>query len=470
MISLIATLAAALALSPGTAQAQFQLGLQGVPASSTAGYLAQTTVNGSVARINVGWATVAGDTATEPAGFDTSNPADPHYRWTTVDAAVRRAAQYHLQVLLMLFDAPAWAEGPGLPVGNPQLGPGSWRPNPILYGQFVRAAAERYDGQFPDPLHAGASLPRVKDFEIWNEPNLWRYVAGPDTVGQFRSLLSAGYKAVKAVHPDNKVVLGGLAPISPQLQFSSHPLTFAAQLLCLRHAGKRYVRTAHCQKVSFDAFGIHPYTLAATPTKPAENPNDILVADTWKVRALVRAAERLHTINSGPHPIWNTEWSWFTNPPQPLYGDPPSVAARYVAYSLYAMWRAGVSVVVWQGLIDTSGGPNPGGSLETSAGAPKQTLFAFAFPFVASVGRGRGYGWGRAPFRHKVKVFVQHQVKGKWRRVATAHTDGYGMFQVRFKAHGNGTYRALVAHGGPTSLPYYSAKIPPKRTHPYAFG
>jgi hypothetical protein len=40
---------------------------------------------------------------------------------------------------------------------------------------------------------------------------------------------------------------------------------------------------------------------------------------------------------------------------------------------------------------------------------------------------------------------------------------------VHFKARGNGTYRAQVAKGG-YSLPYYSAKIPPKRTHDYTYG
>jgi hypothetical protein len=97
-------------------------------------------------------------------------------------------------------------------------------------------------------------------------------------------------------------------------------------------------------------------------------------------------------------------------------------------------------------------------------------MTAFSFPFIASVGRDhKGYGWGKAPVRQKVTVFVQHLMKGKWHQVAKARTDGYGVFQVHFKARGNGTYRAQVAKSG-SSLPYYSAKIPPKRTHDYNYG
>jgi hypothetical protein len=145
------------------------------------------------------------------------------------------------------------------------------------------------------------------------------------------------------------------------------------------------------------------------------------------------------------------------------------VAARYVAYSMYEFWKDGVTLVLWQTLADVIGGPNPGGGLETNAGAPKPTMAAFAFPFLASVKSGRGYAWGRAPNAGRAKVFVEHQVKGKWRRVASTRTDRWGIFQVHFKARGNGTYRAKVSHGS-TSPSYFSARIPARRTHPYTFG
>jgi hypothetical protein len=481
LIALVAAVGA-LALLPAAAQAKFQLGLQDTTldgtlstAVSEPGYQALSRTSGNVVRVNVAWYVVAGGGPTMAAGFDLSNPSDPHYNWAAVDNAVRRATAHHLQVMLMLFRAPRWAQGPGAPSPTSSaglnLGPGAWKPNPTMYRQFVSAVAQRYSGTFPDPKNPGANLPDVKDYEIWNEENLWRYVAGPNTVGQFRNLLSAGYNAVKGVDRSDQVVLGGLAPISPQGIYSTHPLTFAEQLFCVKPKGNHYVRTCK-EKVRFDEFAAHPYTLAGTPTKPAFNRNDLLIADAWKLRGLLRAAEKLHTINSGPHPLWNTEWAWFTNPPNATYGDSPHTAARYVAYSMYLMWKAGFSMVIWQTLADTgvvANGSANGGGLETQANVPKPQMTAFGFPLIASVTRKGGYAWGRAPMRRKVTVFVQHLVKGKWKRVAKTKTDGWGVFQVRFKAGGNGTYRAQAA-GGATSLPYFSAKIPAKRTHAFNFG
>jgi hypothetical protein len=274
---------------------------------------------------------------------------------------------------------------------------------------------------------------------------------------------------VKSVHRDNAGILGGLAPIAPAGVYSAHPLSFIRQVLCVRQVRSHYARVSGCPRTNFDGVGVHPYNLAATPTKPAVSHNDLLVHDVYKLRSVIRAAARLHTINSGRHPIWNTEWSWFTNPPQAQYGDPVGAAARYVANSMYQFWKDGVSVVIWQVLADVTGGPNPGGGLESGVGVPKLTMTAFGFPFIASVQHRKGYGWGRAPVRHRVTVYVQHLSHGKWRQVARARTDGYGVFQVHFRARGNGTYRAQVARGG-FSVPYFSARIPARRTHPYAFG
>ncbi len=181
------------------------------------------------------------------------------------------------------------------------------------------------------------------------------------------------------------------------------------------------------------------------------------------------AAKKLHTVSRGAHPLWVTEWSWFTNPPQTLYGNPLSDSARYVAESMYTFWKAGVSLVIWQALMDNPQSASTGGGLEDSNGVPKPTMTAFGFPFYASVKGRKGYAWGRTPLRHASKVFVERAVKGQWRRVATVKTDSYGVFQAHFKARGNATYRAQVAPG-PVSLPYFSAKIPPRRTSAYNFG
>ncbi len=470
--SIVVLLAAffALAVSPVHAQAQFQMGLQdpgfeadGTAAQTRAAYSGMDTIDGSVVRVAVLWAKVAPGGDATPRGFQPANPADPRYRWAALDTTVRSAAAHHLRVMFQILDAPTWAQGPSPP--KPDVSPGAWDPDPIRLAAFLHAAAVRYSGTYPDPLRPGATLPRVNYWEPWNEPNIPGYFSAPHPVNAYRTLLNRAYGVLKAVHPDNVVVLGGLAPVS-SVPGSIPPLDFGADLLCLHRAGSGFRPNRSCpHRTDFDAFGIHPYSLAATPTLRAYKVGDVLVADMGEVGALVRAANRWHTATPNiHHQIWVTEFAWPTNPPDRELGDSNSAAARYVAYSMYEFWRSGVSLVIWQTVLDTPADGIPGTGLFFRSGKPKLTLQAFAFPVVASVHSGHAYVWGRAPVSQPVLVLVQHAVGRGWHTFARVRTAADGVFSARTTATGNGLYRAQVV-SGPTSLAYNSAPIPAKRTH-----
>jgi hypothetical protein len=470
----LAVLVTAVLVAPPRAQASFQLGLQdpGFEASGTSAQVAAASsamnaVDGSVVRVAVPWAQVAPAGSARPANFDAADPADPHYRWAATDYAVRAAAQHHLRVILQILDAPVWAEGPGQP--RPYVSAGAWNPDPGEFSEFIHAAALRYSGAFPDPIKPGAKLPRVSYWEPWNEPNIPGYFSAPHPIDAYRTLLDRAYATLKAIHRDNLVVLGGLAPVSP-VPGSTPPLDFGAQLLCLHRVGNGFRPNRSCpQRAEFDVFGIHPYSLAATPTKHAYKPGDVLVGDMGEVGALVRAANAFHTaVPAGGHQIWATEFAWFTNPPNSQLGDSDATAARYVAYSMYEMWRSGVSLVSWFTVLDTASADIGGGGLYSSSGRPKLMLRAFAFPFVASTSRTSGFAWGRVPLPGRVWVTVQRGTGRGWRTVGRARTTVDRTFSVRFRADGSGVYRARVI-GGPTSLPYDSRPIPPKRTHLFTF-
>lgn len=471
-IAALAAALVALALAPAHAQAQFQLGLQdpgfeagGTSAQTRAANAAMHAIDGSVVRVTVYWATVAPDGKTIPAGFRSSDPAEPRYRWSALDSAVRSAAQHHLRVIFSIQDAPTWAQGSG--PAKPYVSTGAWDPNPTKFAAFLHAVASRYGGSFPDPLQSGATLPRVMYWEPWNEPNIPGYFSAPNPVSAYRTLLNRAYGVLKAVHRDNLVVLGGLAPVSP-VPGSTPPLDFGAALLCLQRVGTGFSASRSCrQRARFDVFAMHPYSLASTPTKHAYKPGDVLVGDMGKVGALVHTADRLHTAAPGiRHKIWVTEFAWLTNPPNAQLGDSDAVAARYVAYSMYEIWNSGVSLVIWQTVLDEPGNGFVGGGLYWSSGHPKPTLQTFAFPTVASVSGGRGFVWGRVPGPRPVDVVVQRALGNQWRTVATLRTGSDGVFSTRFPASGNGFYRAHVI-GGPTSLVYDSRPIPPKRTHAF---
>lgn len=466
--ALLAVLAtAALVTVTAQARASFQIGLQD-PAfdgnatlqQAAAGYGLLRSIGGSYVRLNAYWSAIA--PAEPPTASAAENPANPTYDWTALDQAVRRASDQHVHVLLLLVAAPAWAQGPGHPSAD-EAAAGAWNPNPTLFGEFARAVAARYSGRFGDPLRPGRDLPRVSAFEIWNEENLPLYLAGPNLVEEYRSLLNAGYTAIKSVRRDDRVAVGGLAPAA-DLPHSVSPLGFAYGLLCLRQAGKRLVRTRGCHPARFDAMAHHPYSLAVTPTDPGAAFGDILVADMAKLRTLLDAARRLRTITPGPHPLWITEWGWITNPPDAKVGDSYTAAARYIDYSMYEMWRAGTSLVIWQGIRDETPAYLAGGGLETPGGRPKPSLQAFAFPFVA-VARGRsGLAWGRVPSGRRARVAIQVRHEGGWRRVASVPTEGAGVFSARLPIVQGATYRA-VAPGGHVSLAYNAVPIPARATH-----
>src|SRR5262249_18289131 len=80
-----------------------------------------------LALIYADWSQVAPDS--KPAGFNPTDPADPHYRWAKTDAAVQGAVARGLTVILAFDKAPSWAEGPNRPTTKDAL-PGTWDPNP----------------------------------------------------------------------------------------------------------------------------------------------------------------------------------------------------------------------------------------------------------------------------------------------------------------------------------------------------
>jgi hypothetical protein len=482
----LAVMLGALAMGQAQAHADFQVGLQdsGFQASLTSAaskldYRALGAVHGSTIRMDLPWPNIAPGGSTMPTGFNPTDASDPKYNWSAIDEDLRLAAERHLRVILTFAGAPTWAQPAGEPANlRQEYGEGMWDPSAYDFAQFVYAAAVRYSGLFPDPLHPGQDLPRVKYWEIFNEENLPMELDAPNVVEEYRSLLNAAYGVLKLVNTTNVVVTGGLAPVSFLPPVSTAPLTFAEELMCLQQVGSKFVPTASCPNpAQFDVFAIHPYSLASTPTLHALDPGDVLVADMGEVKTLLDTADRLHTIApSITHQLWVTEWSWFTNPPQKQVGDAPATAARYVDWSMYEMWQAGVSMIIWFTVADEPGPASAespsfvnGGGLYTSSDKPKLTLQAFSFPVVASVSRGRGFVWGRAPVSAPVRVVVERAAGKRWQSLGTVRTASDGVFEFHFQARVNGTYRAVVVHG-PTSLSYNSAPIPAKRTHDFSTG
>jgi len=125
-------------------------------------------------RIIVVWAQIAPQARarTAPQGFVASDPASyPAVNWAPYDKMVELAHSDGIGVDLTLSGgAPRWAEGPGIPPAALDNQFWAWRPSAQAFGQFARAAAERYSGTYIPPGQT-SPLPRVSFWAIWNEPN-----------------------------------------------------------------------------------------------------------------------------------------------------------------------------------------------------------------------------------------------------------------------------------------------------------
>jgi hypothetical protein len=435
-----------------------------------------TATRGRAVRIMWSWSSI--ELTKPPTDQAATDPAYGGYDFADLDDLLRKTAAAGVEPLLMVNRAPAWWEGADRPSSIKRNG--TWKPDAAAYGRFMTAMARRYSGTFPDPLSPGATLPRVRYWQIWNEPNLyvelnpqWETVGGrtvPASPRLYRALLSAGYDAVKSVSASNVVVTAGTAPYGeakpcegsacptggPRLQ----PARFVRELLCVATRGRRLVaRNCRATPAKFDILAHHPYPIGP-PGRHAINPDDVVVPDFAKLTRPLKVALKAGNIfpRTTSKPVWATEMSWDSNPPDPG-GIPAGQQAQYAAGAIYVLWRQGVRALFWWNLRDD---PPVHGSYASTLqsgvyyrGAtvaedkPKPAVTAFRFPFVAYrayknfAGHGRAKLWGMAPAPGPVTV--QRQVGSGWRTIAHARARADHVFLLRVAATRGTRLRAVQA-------------------------
>jgi hypothetical protein len=412
-------------------------------------------------RLTLSWASIVPDHI--PANFDAADPSDRHYRWSSVDQQVRLAVKAGLEPILDIVDAPDWARLPA-PSGDTEA---SLLPAPTPLGRFAQAAARRFSGKFEH-------LPRVRYWQVWNEPNLGTYIKPqllenkPVAPRIYGAMVNAVASAVKSVRADNLVIAGGLAPfrdLTPQTYAQDAdwgPLSFMRELLCVSPKLQPTCKS----KVRFDIWSTHPYT-SGGPTHKAELPNDVSLGDLPRMRALLRAAGRAHHIVSGGDvQFWVTEFSWDSSPPDPG-GVPIPVLEHWVPQALYEMWRSGVSLVTWFSLQDQPMSSTYQAGFYYDDGRPKPFLEGFRFPLVAFRRANGVYVWGRTPWGTPGKVRVQQDVGGRWTRLGTVKTDEHGIFQHTFHVTHTGSVRGVLAGGGEQTLPFSLDPVPDHYYKPF---
>jgi hypothetical protein len=419
-------------------------------------------------RLILYWRAVAPapESPTRPANFDATDPAEPRYGWGSFDAVVRRVVAHGLVPIVGVQFAPRWAEG------NASGRPGTRRPSAQELALFATATARRYSGRLD-------GLPRVRYWQVWNEPNLGVFLNPQVENGTlvspslYRDMVNGFSAAVHAVNDDNVVIAGGTAPFGRRGSANgTPPLQFMRSLLCL--SGRTTIRRVCPSRTSFDVWAHNPYTLGE-PTRQALDPDNVSLGDLPEMqRVLVTAVRRGAIASRTSVPFWVSEFSWDSNPPDPQ-GVPKDLHARWVAEALYRMWTAGVSLVTWFQLRDDPRGVTPfqsglylndGGAYELNR--PKEAAAAFRFPFVAF---RRGVGalvWGRTPSGTAGQVTVERLDGATWRPVTALAADSAGIFTARVGVSGSTLLRAHLPNGD-LSRPF-SLVVPPPLSLSNPFG
>ena len=306
-----------------------------------------------VTRIDVLWSLVAPERPADPR-----DPADPAYRWERTDAVLSAIAALDITPIVVSYSAPAWATGGrGAPPGS-EVNPNA--PPPAAYAAFMTALARRYTGRYR-PAGATQPLPRVRHFEIWNEPNLAAFLSPQVSGGRrvaisrYVAMLRAAGAAVKRVNPAAVVIAGAGGPRSSTDSRGTGALPWA--------------RAIASSNASFGALSQHVY--------PAAAPR----ASTRAFPAWGTLPQLIDALDAVPRrrgtPVYITEAGYTTAAtPFRTVRVTESQQARYLRQimALPVVRSPRVPVVIWFNLQDN---PNWPGGLRRENGSTKPSHAAF---------------------------------------------------------------------------------------------
>jgi hypothetical protein len=394
-------------------------------------------------RIEVKWSEVAPDPSanTQPV-FDATDPA-AYPGFEPYDDLVRKATAKGLRILVTLApDAPDWATAGGRG--------GNYKVDSRDFADFARAVGKRYSG-----IYAG--LPKVTWWSIWNEPNHIFFIKPRSQAPRvYRRLVQRGLPALKASVPGARVLVGELAPVGTATKVIG-PLRFLQQWLCVDKSYKRLrgrtARAAGCngfKRVSANGFAHHPYG----PTGKVFGGRDIvnMVAVRRLTTALDKSA-RAGRISRGLG-IYNTEFGYQTNPPDPFIGTSPSRQAeilntleefsyryaRLKSYSQYLLYddpaRTGPAALRWAGFQT---------GLRFNGGAVKPSYDAYRLPISVKQQRRGVRIWGRVRPGTGTRYVQLQRISGgeSTNDGALVGTNSSGYFTVN-RSSKSATYRFMA--------------------------
>jgi hypothetical protein len=270
-----------------------------------------------VVKVQVYWNEIAPQGRRKPKRFDATDPGA--YAWDVYDEIVQGVVARGMRPFLSLGNrAPDWATTKR---GRYR---GTYRPSAREFALFARAAGERYSGSFD-------GLPRVDLWSIWNEPNLFSWIAPqrarngtPVSPTVYRKLYLAGHSGLRASgHGGDTILLGELMPLGAGSPRKVPPLEFLREMACLDRSFRPYrgpaARVRDCgglRRIPTSGLAHHPYTPGGgvhASGKRDEAPIGALRDVTRTLDAIARRGRLPRRL-----PVWITEFGYQTNPPDPF--------------------------------------------------------------------------------------------------------------------------------------------------------
>jgi hypothetical protein len=298
---------AAAAVSPASAGAAMQVGVQddpvfvsqayGPPGGRDAAFTQARAMGASWIRINVIWADYV------------------RHGFSQYDGAINAARARGVNTQVTIVGTPSYDTR-----GDRRV---SWyKPNAARFASFARTVAEHFKG-------------RVFRYSLWNEGNLARWIAPSKSAPLlYRKLVLAAYPVLKRVDGRNQVLIGELT--------SSHdPLGFLRKM---------------ASGLKADGLAYHPFEFYNRPGSGRSRKGFVGINSTPAIKAALRDLARRHKLTTRRGkalPLYFTEYGYLT---KGFYQMPESRRRDWSVRAFRYARQQGVAEMLYYQLVQSPNG------------------------------------------------------------------------------------------------------------------
>jgi len=233
-------------------------------------------------------------------------PVNDEWHFEAVATQVEMARNNGTHIVAMLAYGVGWAMSDGTTDSI----------DPADYADFAGHLA----GEFCDD---------IKDYEIWNEPNISRFWTPEPNAEKYGDILKAAYTAIKAACPDARVLMGGMCSYSTEDVKGTW--SFIEEMTAVHPDICNYM----------DVITLHPYTMMQKPSPEWDRYlSDDLI---WRGQSGLTEVARSHfaAIGCGDLPVVYSEMGW------PSYEITEDEHGYFLARSVLLAARDGVETYYW---------------------------------------------------------------------------------------------------------------------------